>query len=51
MKLISHHQPEEFTNGKKKKKKERETPRVHLPESLLLAFILAEQGVHHQEGP
>ena len=51
--LISHHQPEEFTNGKKKKKRERERHHVsyHLPESFSQALILADQGVHHQEGP
>ena len=43
--LISHYQLEEFRKGQK------ETPHVnHLLESFLLASILAEQGVHHQEG-
>ena len=43
--LISHHQPEEFGKGKK------ETPHVQPPlRILLVASILAEQCVCHQEG-
>ena len=44
-KLISHHQPEALGNGQK------ETPHVRPPPRILLArLLLAEQGVHHQEG-
>ena len=43
---ISHHQSEELRKGQEG------TPRVcHLPESSLLASILAERRVRHQEGP
>ena len=45
MELISLHQPEEF-----RKVKRRHYISNHLPESFFLASILAEQGMHHQEG-
>ena len=43
--LISLHQPEEFGKGQKETHLSN-----HLPESFSLASILAEQGLHHQEG-
>ena len=43
--LISHHQLEEF-----RKVKKRHHMSHHLLESSSLASILAEQGVHYQEG-
>ena len=44
MELISHHQPEEFRKVERKHHLS-----IHFPESLLLASILAERCVRHQE--
>ena len=46
MELISHHQPEEF-----RKVQRRHHMPYPLPESFLLASILAEQCVCHQDEP
>ena len=45
MELISHHQLEEL--GKVKRRYHMSD---HLPESFSLASVLAERGVHRQEG-
>ena len=44
MEPLSHHQPEEFRRGRRYYMSD------HLPELFSLASILAEQGMHHQEG-
>jgi len=36
--------------GRVRERSKGDTVSVHFPDSLLLASILAEQGVHHQEG-
>ena len=46
MKLITHHQPEEFGEGQKETHVS-----DHLPESFTLASMLAEPCARHHEGP